>query len=501
VLNISPESVAPFSVSLEEFCAGAGETTLGTVPRKPSVRRGEHLMIAQPTAIAMAVISQALSSIRALGMLPGMERSLHRLQGSRMLRESCHCIERSDFLTPLLPKEHFPPLRYVSQTAFRFDRDKYLHLLFLHDNLYEIESAGPGSAWHPPFRDTFGKFVESSSSTLINQGGCTGGLTLVVMGGVWRSCAIALPNNLGPNCGLQVWSSADAERLMANERRWKLLLWKLSMQRHTLEELGISLLAHSDANLYSLWAHHDYRLIPRDTGSQVQTDVSYGPEFIFEMRFDYRSGMDDHCIYRPDRGTWERVRKLQSRSHFKEDSARKTYGALDSVRRGVLEGAVETGKRAWWVDCTTETTYGKNLVYDIWETTVNWLERIAPTLDEFVPELGSENLIFKLDVAEIGEERDWSLERITNIPAITSLPIQSAGRIVSLRLPMAFVAMEYSPKNDAERLLVHTLVCGALEVAGLRDDSERSAQIHRSLRLSDSDRFMHLFLTRDTRDY
>jgi hypothetical protein len=213
--------------------------------------------------------------------------------------------------------------------------------------------------------------------------------------------------------------------------------------------------------------------------------------------------MDDHCIYRPDCGTWERVRKLQNRSHFKKNSARKTYGALDPVRRGVLEGAVETGKRAWWVDCATEATdpFGKNLVYDLWETAVNWLERIAPTLDEFIPELGSENLIFKLDVAEIAEERDWSLERTKNISAITSLPIQSAGRIVSLQLPMAFVAMGYSPKNDAERLLVRTLVNGALEAAELRDDGERSAQVLRSLNLSDNDRFMHLFLTRDTRDY
>jgi len=61
--------------------------------------------------------------------------------------------------------------------------------------------------------------------------------------------------------------------------------------------------------------------------------------------------------------------------------------------------------------------------------------------------------------------------------------------------------MGYSPKNDAERLLVKAFVHGALAVAGLADDEDRATQIDRSLALSDDDRFMHLSLTRDARHY
>jgi hypothetical protein len=290
---------------------------------------------------------------------------------------------------------------------------------------------------------------------------------------------------------------------MANERRWKLLLWKLSLQRSALEESGVSFEAHSDANLYSMWTHHDYRLIPRDAGSESVNYIAFGPEFIFDMRLDHRSGMDDHSVYRPDRASWERVRKLNSKSHFKEDSGRNRYAALLPVARGVLEGVVETASRAWWVDCSTTPSDPSrpHLIYNVWETAVNWIDRVAPVMDELIPELETGNVIFRLDLSEIAKHEDWTLDAVTSIPTATSIPAEVSNRVVSLRLPVAFVAMGYSPKNDAERLLVKTFVDGALAVAGLANNEERASQIDRTLALSDDDRFMHLSVTREVRHY
>jgi hypothetical protein len=502
-LQIAIDVIRPFSVTFDEFCARAANTTLGAIRRQPFVSLGDLLIVAHPTAISMAVVSYAFSSVRNLGLLNGLQKSLARIQGRRTILQAVDGVLASDVLTSLLPREGVPPARYVTQTAFRFDGGKYLHLLFLHDDVHEIESEGIASQWHPPFRDSLSQFIEASAQKLLDKGGCISGLTLIVMGGVWRGCAVALPRKPAPNCGMQVWSSADLDRLMANDHRWRLLLWKLSMQRSALEGLGISFEAHSDANLYSMWTHHDYRLIPRDSGPDSPNHVAYGPEFIFDMRLDNRSGMDDHCVYRPDRANWERVRKLKSRSHFKEDSAKKTYGALIPVADGTLEGAVETARRCWWVDCSTTVSNRdrRHLVYNVWETAVKWVERIAPTLDELIPELGSDNVIFNLDVSEIAEHEDWTAERIKGIPTVASIPMEVMGRVVSLRLPMAFVAMGHSPKNEAERLLVNAFVNGALVVAGLGGGHERATEVLLALALSDDDRFMHLFVTRDARQY
>jgi hypothetical protein len=76
----------------------------------------------------------------------------------------------------------------VSQAAFRFDGNKYMHLLFLHDDVYDIEAKGITANWFPPFRDSLGAYIERCATRLLAEGACTSGLTLIVQGGVWRGC-------------------------------------------------------------------------------------------------------------------------------------------------------------------------------------------------------------------------------------------------------------------------------------------------------------------------
>jgi hypothetical protein len=80
----------------------------------------------------------------------------HGLQAHRTFRRSTRGIERQDILTSSLPSEDIPPAKYVSQVAFRFDGNKYMHLLFLHDDVYDIEAKGITANWFTPFRDSLG---------------------------------------------------------------------------------------------------------------------------------------------------------------------------------------------------------------------------------------------------------------------------------------------------------------------------------------------------------
>lgn len=503
-LGIERGWLTPFCVTLSEFCERAPDVNVKNVRRQPFVMVNQDLLVTNPATLPMSIVMHVLSVVRDLGFLRGFENSLRRVQGQRTLARSTQDVARDDFLPPLLPDEITLLGSGVSQTAFRFDGDKYLHVLFLHDDVSDIAQHGPSSVWHPSFRNVLSDFVLASCRKFMREGSCRGGgLTLLVIGGVWRGCAISLPPQLPPSCAVQVWSSADLDRLMVNEHRWRLLLWKLSMQRRALEEVGVKVEAHSDANLYSMWVHHDYRLVPRDQGDGFFNLISYGPEFIFALRRQHRLGMDDHAIYRPDRTEWERVRKVHMRTHFQEDSTRKIYAALRPVKSGVLEGVVETAARAWWVDCSTSAFHPnrRRLVYDLWESALNWVEKIAPTLDQCVPELGGQNVVYNLDVAEIVAHQDWAVEGLQEIKTPDSIPMHISGRIISLQLPTGLLAMAFSPRNDAERLLVDTLVKGVLTLAGVDETETRAAQIIASLAISDDDRFMHLIPSRDVRDY
>lgn len=503
MLQVDRASLSPFCVTLAEFCERARNVCIKDVRRQPFVILDEALMVTNPAALPMSIVMHVLSAVRDLGFLRGLENSLRRVQGRRALEQSTRDISGDDFLTPLLRERENLLGPNVSQTAFRFDGDKYLHILFLHDDVSEIAQQGPSSVWYPSFRNILGDYVAASCRHFLRDGRCRGGLTLIVIGGVWRGCAMALAPQLPPLCDIQVWPSADLDRLIFNEHRWKLLLWKMSVQRRALEEVGIRLEAHSDANLYSMWAHNNYRLVPRDDGDEVFSFISYGPEFIFALRREHRLGMDDHAIQRPDRTTWERVRKVHPRSYFQEDGTRKTYAALRPLEGGVLEGAVETAARSWWVDCSISATHRdrRRMVYNIWESSLNWVEKIAPALDHFVPELGKQNVIFDLDLSQIIEHQDWTLDGLRQITTRDSVPLHITGRTISLQLPAGLLAMGYSPRNDAERLLVDTLVKGALALAKVNDVETRAARIVASVALSDHDRFMHLMPAQDVRDY
>jgi hypothetical protein len=502
-LGIQEESIAPFILTFEDFRRDAHERSMRMVRRQPLIKLGDQFLTAHPTAIAWAMTAHIFTSVRRRNMLGGLENSLGGLQAYRTFRRSTQGIEHQDILTSKLPSEDIPPAKYVSQVAFRFDGDKYMHLLFLHDDVYDIEARGITANWFPPFRDSLVVYIERSAKRLLAEGACRSGLTLIVQGGVWRGCAIKPPTALPAGCSLQVWSSADLDRLMVNEQRWKLLLWKYSGQKDMLNEWGVRFRAHSDANLFSMWTHYEYRLIPKSAGIDSPNYVGLGAEFIFNMRADNRRGIDVHCSYQPDESVWKSVRRLNSRSYFREDSIRKTYGLLSPEGNGSLDGVVETEQRSWWVTCsvTTAGRYQRDLIYQLWEMVVNWLDRIAPSLNRFVPELGAENRILNLDVSEIERHDDWTEDGLqaANIgPAIT---VSRDGTNAAIRIGIPFVARAYSPTNEGERELVSGLIQAALTIAGIGPNTARQQEIDSAIAMKDDDRFMHLFRARDARDY
>jgi hypothetical protein len=82
-LRIAVDLIRPFSITFDEFCSQASNTTLGEIRRRPFVTLGDVQIAAQPTAIPMAIVSHVFSSVRTLGLLDGLQKSLGRVQGRR----------------------------------------------------------------------------------------------------------------------------------------------------------------------------------------------------------------------------------------------------------------------------------------------------------------------------------------------------------------------------------------------------------------------------------
>jgi hypothetical protein len=113
-LGIQEESIAPFTLTFEEFRKDARGRSMRMVRRQPLIKLGDQFLIAHPTAIAWALTAHVFTNVRHKNMLGGLENGLGGLQAHRTFRRSTRGIERQDILTSSLPSEDIPPAKYVS---------------------------------------------------------------------------------------------------------------------------------------------------------------------------------------------------------------------------------------------------------------------------------------------------------------------------------------------------------------------------------------------------
>lgn len=500
--HASTSLLAPFSESLADLKKSAPQRRLRHLRRFPLISMGDLIVAVFPASVSKAITEHVIDSLNRHAQLGAMHHVLKRVQRDRALRPTTFSLESGDAETHLLPTEGAPPARFATQGAFRFDITKHIHIVFLHDDLFSIAQNGSDEPWRPDFRDTLATFLEISAGRLASTGEYSGGMTLLVVGGIWRGIEMRMPRRFPLRWAFQVWSSADLDYLVATESRWKLMLWKLSMQEKQLADMGLRFAVNpSDTNFYSFWENNNYRLLPHEIPPQVPLGVAVGVGQIFSFRQEGRKRIDRHSIFHPDQNEWVRVCRLNPHSYFREDLEKLIYGVPSDALKGFLNGAVETDQRAWWVECRSRgtTPIQRHHLLKIWETALNWLDRIAPTIDSFVPELGAENVVVALDLTEIASRTAWELDSISTIPEMSCLPFSVSSRKLTVSVPTGFLRMLNLIENKAERLLIDAFISGSLQLAGISDG--RAVQIRNSLAITDEQRFMHGFHAGDSRDH
>jgi hypothetical protein len=179
------------------------------------------------------------------------------------------------------------------------------------------------------------------------------------------------------------------------------------------------------------------------------------------------------------------------------------FGSPESARAGILEGAIETEQRAWWIDSLARTTsqVDRYYMFKIWETAMVWFVRIGPSLDQFFPELLPGNVVVDLALSQIIGKLDLRPAAFESIVPVSRFPVNVSDGCMKVTVPMAFVGMGRHARNIAERALVETFVYGTAILSGVEDPDERTASLVEALDIQDGQRFMHMFEANDARDY
>ena len=491
----------PFVLTLEELRGGALDSRIVQSRLKILLNIGGAYLLIFPTAVADAVISHTLRGVGRLKMIGSFNNALNRRQAGRIFKDAVRHFGRENRVTKegALYNISRPP--GLSEIAFRFDHNRYFHLVLLHDDITEVLNEGLDATRRPVpgVADYIGKI----SSVLAQRPGCVGGFTLIIMVGLGRPYQVATPNTLPPGWSLQVWSLVDFEHLQWLERDWERMLWKISQQREILSARQIEFVSPDDATLYASWMNEEYRLIPREAiePGQVLVNVSCGE--VFSLREKARLRLDNHAAYRPDFKTWVTICRINPLSYFQEDLLKLRYGAPDLAAQNLLAGAVENRERTWWLDChlSRYPDADRSYIFKVWETALIWLERVVTVAEEQLLWEAQRNPIITLDLSAIASMKVWDLTTMQAVTPVDAFNAELDERGFTVTVPAAFVSMGRSPQNVAELLLAKALVSGAALLAGKRlSDSEIGKAIE-PLHISPDERHMHTLMTTDHRDH
>jgi hypothetical protein len=371
----------PFVLTLEELRAGALDSRIVQSRLKILLNIGGAYLLIFPTAVADSVISHTLRKVARLKMIRGFNNALNGRQAGRIFKDAVRHFGRDNRVTKEGDLDANSRPSGLSEMAFRFDHNRYFHIVLLHDDIPEVLNEGLDAMRRPV--PAVADYIGKIASLLAQRSGCVGGFTLIVMVGLGRSYQVATPNTLPSGWSLQVWSLFDFEHLQWLERDWERMLWKISQQREILSARQIEFASPDDATLYASWMNGEYRLIPREAiePGQVLVNVSCGE--IFSLREKARLRLDNHAAYRPDFKTWVTICRINPLSYFKEDLLKLRYGAPDLAAQNILAGAVESSGRTWWLDChlSRYPDADRSYLFKVWETALIWLERVVTIAD------------------------------------------------------------------------------------------------------------------------
>ena len=493
--------IQSFVFTLEDLRKEVPDSKIVRSRRQIFLKIGDAYLLAFPTSLCDALIEFILREVSSRNMIRGFNNQLNRMQGTRIFEDARRHFGEENVVVDEAGLNNLSRPAGVSDVSIRFDRNRYFHLVLVHDDMRDVVKDGLSTSREP---DTaIADHIHDVSSILASRSDFTTGFTLVIMLGVGRPYGVATPGALPSGWFLQVWSLYDFERLQWLENNWESMLWKLSKQRETLSKQNIEFISSDDAIFYASWMNEDYRLIPAAATEPGPLLVSISCGEVFRLREMARLRLDTHAAYRPDSRSWITICRVNPLSYFKDDELSVRYGAPGLAPQGVLAGAVVTTERTWWVDCNARMYPDADRTYllKIWEAANIWLARVESIAEQQLRWPARENPLITLDVSDVAAIKDWSLTAMEDMAPVEEFETEVDQYGFTIKIPAAFVTMGRHPENLAEILLAKAFVSGAALLGGKRlAPSEVEPEIA-GLQISPDERHMHTLIAADHRDY
>jgi len=505
-LDINPEMLTPFTWrDVDKQMLESEFVGNSSLEKRPLINFGNDYVLALPHAISPAIRRFVLTELKRLGYLQSFANQLAILQSQQVEKEGLQELKGNTVSVECpKPDGNIPS---IHTWLLKYDTNKYLHVVLIHDHLVWLEKQGLMELvlYPPAIQSNFYAYLNKVAEHCCSLPDYHEGMTLLVLGGLGRG--FALRNIEWPDFWrFSAIRISDLLMLAGEIDRPINSYLKCIKQKGRAEEKGVRFLnTNGDYNFYCFWRLLDYQLVPREIPVCTGSMIGIGTDMVRQIRKEVRDLTDYHVVQRPDR-SFSTVIRFGRDAYFKSVQNRPIYASIGHFRSGTFSGAVETFRGASWLTIAPriEDNYFKPLLYEIWSGLIGLYDKLLLEIESLFPEIsdGAIEIVLIFDELESpDEESNTQSNSDIDEPRIVFNLDKSTANII---FPSNFLYHFQQPLNSGERAFLRSIAKSLLGLHQVATENNEETILdnlmHKVLGIHNA-RIIHLFPSRHSTEY
>lgn len=446
--------------ALDRLIMGAGEGTLPEDPndssllRTPIVRFRESLIVTLPGGL----LSALRNGIIATSIEIGIQAQVAGAFAEECFQISTHSLSLLKHKREELPVPSDPGLEGVYDALFRFDIDKVLYVQLMADSLDGYDPNRAFGRWVPPDNtsESLDERILQVESAVLSSGDVNEFMTLSLVQGLGRYWGLSIGHLPPVKSHRLAMSASDLETICLLEAPDPLALWNFARASHKLrEDVDVMRFGILDEfQMYRLSGDGFY--LSDDRKPDLISIVPEGGDLRSQVldRFDFHGASSCN-------GSIEEVALLH------QDAGVPIYFPWRALSPEI-KLLVEAFPPLVWVEAEASSTLSLRRIHaHMADMVAYWLWQIGGDVTKSVnfDSLEIDCITVKIFVADPDQ---WTAKEVPTgkeTPRVLPFRVHSPDLLI-LELPPTLIPLLASPRNEADRAIVRTLLRGLRELLG-----------------------------------
>ena len=471
-MGIKRHMLAPFILRDEDRQALKNETIgKSSLEKRPLIDFGDKVVLALPNAVSPAIRTFILSELRRMDYLPAFSQALADYQAKEVEGEVFKKLKQENPIPSLKPPEFDEKTPPLHAWLLKYDINKYIHVVLLHDRLDLLEPYDLSGFMKYPQEMMTGlnDYLCKTANYCMSLPDCEEGMTLLVMGGLGRGFALGF-NEWPEQWHLSnIWISNLL--LIAHTPDQSVTRYLKGIKQRTwVEKEGVDIPNfNGDFNFFSYWRQSGYQLAPHDLLLHSGSMLFINNDFTLSLRQEVRNLVDRHILKTTD-GIYVPVVRFFSNSYFKSVCDRPIYASLIHLSSGIFAGTVETARGPSWLVMSGERDDFPRFLYQIWEGFIGLYDRLVSEIESLYPNAPVGPIEIKLNVDDVIDLDGLLIVEDHIKPQIDmkfgefEIAVQTEQRTAVVKLPPDFFLYFQQPENTGERIILRSIAKGLISL-------------------------------------